>query len=215
MKELFLRYLFTLMHPFQVHQHLRLQRAGGADVLPLGGEGASPYRGVDYYEALAVSWLLVLCHSFYSPVALHLGIQSRQVWAWPEGLFPSEEWGYGMLLINLLAGVTFFPLLVWVQVCFWDMIIRFFAALFNVDDKNIDEASQEIARHSLVGHTLLVIPIFGGVAQTMASLVLLYAGLRKNLSLTPMQSLVVIASPVIILLCLLLLFVLSLLSVFY
>ena len=203
------------MHPFEVHGRLRLQRSGGEGVLPFDGEGTSRYRGVDYYEAMAVSWLLVLVHSFYSPVALHLGIQSRQIWDLPGGLFPSEEWGYGMLLIQLVAGVTFFPLFVWIHVSFWDLMIRFFAALFNVEEVNIEKASQEIARNSLVGHIFLIIPIFGGLANTVASLVLLYAGLRNNLTLSRAQAFVVIASPVFIVLGLLFLFILSLLSVFY
>ena len=215
MKELLLRYFFTLLHPFEVHRNLRLQRASAGGVLHFDGEGASRYRGVDYYEAIAVSWVLVLCHSFYSPVALHLGIHSRQMWELPAGIFPSEEWEYGMLLIKLVAGVTFFPLFAWVQVSFWDMIIRFFAALFNREDGNTEQVSQEIARHSLVGHVFLIIPIFGGLAHLIAGLVLLYAGLRKNLSLSRAQSFVVIASPVIILLGLFFLFLLSLLSVFY
>ena len=43
-------------------------------------------------------------------------------------------------------------------------MIKFFAALFSVEDENVDRASEEIARNSLVGHTLLIIPVFGGMA---------------------------------------------------
>ena len=114
MKELFLRYVFTLMHPFEVHRHLRLERAGGGGILPFDGEEASRYRGVEYYEAMAVSWLFFLCHSFYSPVALHLGMSSRQFLQEQGGIFPLQEWGQGILLIKLVAAVTFFPLVTWI-----------------------------------------------------------------------------------------------------
>ena len=211
MKEILLRYIFTLLHPFQVHQHIRLQREG---VLPFGGDTAR-YQGVDYYEALAVSWLFFLAHCFYSPIVLHLSLYSRHYLEAQGGLFPSQEWGQGMLLIKLLAAATFFPLVTWLWVRFWDMMIRFFAELFNLEGEDVEQASAEIARNSLVGHAFLIIPIFGGVAQSVAGMVLLYAGLRKNLLLSRLQSLLVIASPLFLFLGLIFLCVLSLINIFY
>ena len=213
MKEIFLRYVFTLMHPFQVHRHLRMRREGRG-VVPFS-ENPLRYRGVDYYEALGVSWLFFLVHCLYSPVVLHLGIYFRQFLEEKGGLFPSEEWGHGLLLIKLVAAATFFPLLTWLWVQFWNMMIKFFAELFNLESEGVEKASAEITRNSLVGHVFLLIPIFGGVVQNIAGMILLYAGLRGNLSMSRMQSLLVIASPLFIFLGLLFLCALSLINLFY
>ena len=213
MKDIFLRYIFTLLHPFQVQRHLRMERLG-EKVLPFGVD-VSRYRGVEYYEALAVSWLFFLCHCLYSPITLHLSFHSRRFLEKAGGVFPPEEWGQGILLIKLVATATFFPLIAWLWVRFWDMIIKFFVELFNVEDKNIEQASAEIVRNSLVGHAFLIIPVFGGVVQSVAGLVLLYAGLRKNLSLSRIQALVVIASPLFLFLGMLFLCVLSLINLLY
>ena len=193
MKDIFLRYVFTLLHPFQVHNQLRLDRLGN-DVLPFAKEG-SRYRGVDYYEAMSVSWLFFVCHCFYSLVAIHLSIYSQRFLEEGEGMMSLVGWGQGVSLIKLIGVATFFPLLTWFWVKFWDMIIKFFAELFDVDESDIERASGEIAHNSLVSHTFLLVPIFGGLVQSIASLVLLYAGLRKNLALARIQALMVIASP--------------------
>ena len=186
----------------------------GEGMLSLGSV-TSRYRGVDYYEAVSVSWLFFVFHCFYSLAALHLGIYSRR-YLQEQGVSGAlEEWGQGFLIIKLVAAATFFPLLTWFWVKFWDMVIKFFAELFNVEDKSVERASEEITRNSLVGHTFLLIPVFGGMAQNIAGLVLLYAGLRKNLSLSLMQALIVIASPLFLFMGLLFLLVLSLFNLFY
>ena len=201
------------MHPFRVHENLRMERLGGG-VLPFVKE-RTLYRGVDYYEAIAVSWLFFVCHCFYSLVALHLSIYSQKFLQDEGGVFALAEWGQGILLIKLLAAATFFPLLTWFWVKFWDMNIKFFAELFNVEEDNIEKISEEIARNSLVGHTFLIIPVFGSLAQSVAGFILLYAGLRNNLALARMQTLVIIASPLFLFLGLFFLSVLVLFNLLF
>ena len=214
MKEVFVRYVFTLLHPFRVHSHLRLERVGRG-ILPFGGEKTALYRGVNYYEAMVLSWLLFVCHCFYSLAVLHLGIYSRRFLEEQGGMFVSEEWRQGLFLVKLVATVTFFPLAAWLWVKFWDVVIRFFAELFNVEERDVERASEEITRNSLVGHTFLLIPVFGGLAQSIAGMVLLYAGLRKNLSFSRLQSLIVLGSPLFLALGLFFVYLLFLFNIFF
>jgi len=64
-------------------------------------------------------------------------------------------------------------------------------------DENLDEKVKNIMSVALSSSILSIIPIFGGMAQKLASLILMYAGLRKQLNASIALSICIMMMPVL------------------
>jgi hypothetical protein len=211
-KELFRNYINIFFHPFISHEELRSKRSdidhghvlsvvGGAEfnrgkvVLDEGNSGE-----VTFTEALGVSWVFLMIKTFYSLIFIHIGIHFFQYLGnhteFKKILLPGLQVGSQKLsLFIVLLEVALFPLFVWVYVKFWSVIILFFSNLF--ETPNSEEGVRQVVNYSLTSHFFYLIPIFGELGKHVSSLFLIFAGLKRNLGLNNLQSLLVIVSPLI------------------
>ena len=196
MIELFYNYVVTFLHPFKNQEELRLIRSkasevAGVQTLRLAGElGAQDVptsselekaSSMRFIDILGVSWFFVAIEAFYAVLALHLGQVFFQSWSEPNDLalllpLDTSMYTHRVLLTAAIGKVTFFPIIFWIYAKFWKTLIRFFAGLFQVEGN----------------------PIFGKMLRHMSGLLHLFAGLRNNMQMTVLQSVVIILSPAII-----------------
>ncbi|MCO4794434.1 MAG: hypothetical protein KC493_12010 [Bacteriovoracaceae bacterium] len=213
MRELFYNYMNIFFHPFSSHEELRRKRTdidhghvlsvvGGADI-PKGRVilDESESGEITFAEALGVSWSFVIVKALYSLIFIHIGLHFFTYLSTHTELkriiVPGFPIGSKKLTVFwLLLEVALFPLLVWLYVKFWSVIIRFFANLF--ETPNSEEGLRQVVNYSLSSHFFYLIPIFGELGKHVSSLFFLFAGLKKNLGFSNLQSLLVIVSPLII-----------------
>ncbi|PIP89116.1 MAG: hypothetical protein COW01_16170 [Bdellovibrionales bacterium CG12_big_fil_rev_8_21_14_0_65_38_15] len=218
MMSLFHEYFLAFLHPFKNQEALRLIRDRAMDVsgtrpLRLAGdlfeEDEIPTSGeleqassLDFVEVLGMSWFFAAIEGFYAILALHLGQVFFQSWSTPNDLallLPIETTMYTqrVLLTAALAKVVFFPLIFWFYAKFWKVLIKFFAGLFQVAG-DLNKIVDQVVNQSMTAHFMLSVPIFGRMLRHLFGLLHLFAGLRNNLQMSVLQSVVIILSPAII-----------------
>jgi hypothetical protein len=187
-------YLFHFIHPYQGGSRYIFNR-----------------QHVKTDEALAISWILVMLQTAYFLAGIHLGISFSEHFQINAGMQLSERIFRIVLFIALLKAL-FFPLWGWVTIQFWSVIIKFFAQLYDKEEKLLlSEQAQFIAASSLVSNLFLLVPILGPPIRTISSLFYIFAGTRKVLHFSALQSAIVIISPLLIMAAMLLLFIVNLL----
>lgn len=214
MIELLNDYITAFLHPFKNQlgfRHLRQRSHELTGTLPLRladddiptQSELEDHISLKYLDMLGVSWLFVAIEGFYAVLALHLGQMFFQTWTSPEEialLLPIDTTLYTQraVLTATLAKVAFFPIIFWLYTTFWKVLIKFFANLFQVEG-NISRITDQVVHQSLSAHLMLAIPVFGKMLRHLLGLVHIFAGLRENMQMTVLQSLVVILSPAIML----------------
>lgn len=214
MIELLNDYITAFLHPFKNQLGFRQLRQRGhelAGTLPLRladddvptQSELEDHISLKFLDMLGVSWIFIAIEGFYAVLALHLGQMFFQSWTSPEEialLLPIDTTLYTQraLLTATLAKVAFFPIIFWFYATFWKVLIKFFANLFQVEG-NIPRITDQIVHQSLSAHLMLAIPVFGKMLRHLLGLVHIFAGLRENMRMTVLQSLVVILSPAIML----------------
>lgn len=209
MTEILNQFVINFLHPFKTHGELRdarekrlVEEWSKPLTLAENSEDTEVESSrLSFFDALSVSWLLYIIRGFYALAALHLGfhafsfIQESRI---TEHLIPNLNIGMQKLaLFVIILKIIFFPLGLWIYCKFWQFIISFFANLFEAPG-DIDEISEEIVNQSLSSRLFYTIPILGDLGVTLSALFFLFAGLRRNLGLNPLQSMMVIISPVIL-----------------
>jgi hypothetical protein len=81
---------------------------------------------------------------------------------------------------------------------FWSFILRIFGSLLNLSDT--DERVEKIMTVAMSSQMLSVIPIFGGVAQKGASLLLMFAGIKKQLEASTLLTICILLFPLLLIL---------------
>tara|TARA_R110000868_G_scaffold117600_8_gene312299 strand:+ start:13107 stop:13820 length:714 start_codon:yes stop_codon:yes gene_type:complete len=217
MIELFYKYVITFLHPFKNQEEQRLLRTratsvAGVQTLRLAGDQGledlptsselQQNTSMRFIDIMGVSWFFVAIEGFYAILALHLGQLFFQSWSEPNDLalllpIDTSIYTHRVLLTGALAKVTFFPVIFWIYAKFWKTLIRFFAGLFQIDG-NLSKISDQVVNQSMTSHLMLGIPIFGKMLRHLSGLLHLFAGLRNNMQMTVLQSVVIILSPAII-----------------
>ncbi len=217
MIELFYKYVITFLHPFKNQEEKRLLRTkaaslAGVQTLRLAGEQTleqlptsselEEHTSMRFIDIMGVSWFFVAIEGFYAILALHLGQLFFQSWSEPNDLalllpVDTSMYTHRVLLTGALAKVTFFPVVFWIYAKFWKTLIRFFAGLFQIEG-NLSKISDQVVNQSMTSHLMLGIPIFGKMLRHLAGLLHLFAGLRNNMQMSVLQSVVIILSPAVI-----------------
>lgn len=194
MSDFFKIYFHALMRPFHTHELLRQQRESIA-LDPQEEE-------FGLVEALSVSWVFASAKALYSLIAIILGLywvgQSPEL---SESFFVSM-WSHQVQKITVymvLLEFILFPISQLFYTKFWGLLIKFFCLLFDME-KDRERLSSEVATYSLASNLFLLIPVFGQLIRHLAGLVLIYAGLRKNIGFNVLQSLMVLLAPFILVL---------------
>jgi hypothetical protein len=212
MKELFQIYLMSLLRPFATQERLRVQREAGMrnspEVISLFGEAPQVNEfetdsSLTFVDAMCMSWTFSILKAVYAIIAMLIGLEWLGVMGQEGGYLEELKFwsnrAQTITVFMIILEVILFPLTLWFYAKFWGVVIRFFGDVFDVkgDCTNI---SEQIVNHSLSSHFFLIIPIFRELAKHVSSLMLIYAGLKRNMGLSTIQSLIVLLSPVMLLL---------------
>lgn len=205
MSGVFYQYMMAFLHPFQVQEQLRTMKITS----PLISD--TSLRGINIYEGIAISWLFYIVYSFYSLITLIIGLHAHNDFGNDlVRLLDLNLVQHSYTMVKTGIAIALFPLTSWIWVRLWGIIITSFARIFRIEDHSIDTISDEITRNALASNCLLIIPVFGGFASHVGSLIMIYAGLRRNLDMPVGQSIIVLLVPLIVILLLIFLMILSL-----
>lgn len=187
-------------------------------------------------DVVVSAWMIKAIYTFYALLWPFLGFHFFNYYqkgppSWALGLdellgFNIHILGFGALFFWLLFRLALFPITLFFYAKFWFVIVRFFCGLFltgrraedshlevyrpEFSEEQMNKMSKEVVHLSLTTYTLHLIPIFGKRLTHLAQIFYLYLGLRKNIGMTNLQSIIVILSPLLLLGSLLALWLLSL-----
>jgi hypothetical protein len=201
-------YIHYLIHPFKTHDYF---------LSPEGYEGFKPEK-LSVYESLGTSWIFVVINGLFRIIILNYVLFTfYQVFLEDSALFAeliniNEYPGFYLLVLSTILDIIFYPLFGFFIIQFWEVVIKLFARLLEVPG-DITGKVHDILAVKLSSNILRIIPIFGGPAQGLASIILMYAGLRKQLNASPVLCLCIIFSPIVLVLGVLSIFVLMFMSI--
>jgi hypothetical protein len=206
-------YITAFLHPFRTHEGLSLNRdlarkkinqspLSIADEDHIEDVEQLKTTGLSFVEVLSISWVLAVINGIYSIGLTYLGFLTS------DALNDSEDLsflvngnisveGQKVLISWAIVQVIFFPVTLWLYSKVWMVVIKFFGSLFDFEG-DLEDVSAQIVNHSMVTNLFLIIPIFGEMVRHFSSVIYLFAGLKKNMRLTTLQSLIVVCSPLFI-----------------
>lgn len=189
----FYTFFMYLIHPLKSHDYLLDE--GEKNLLP---------KKLSIYESIGMSWAFIVIngllkiwlinlvvYSFFRFTELNDGIIG-QFYA-SDGVF-----GFYVLIFSAILEVIFFPLFTLIIIQIWEFIIRGYARILELDNE-ISQKVDDIMSVTLSSNILMIIPIFGGIAQKLTSIYLMYVGLRKQLHLKPMVCICIMLTPYLLL----------------
>lgn len=182
-------FMYYLIHPFKTHESFKKD---DHEVLRLS-----------VYESLGASWLFILVNGIFKIVLLNfiligiMDIIADSDFSMMGLIDLGEIPAYSFLVLSAVLDVVFYPLFGLFIIQFWEIIIKFFAKLLKVGG-DITAISQDIVSVSFSAQVLNVIPIFGGTLSSIANFILMYAGLRSRLHSSPILSVLILLSPILI-----------------
>jgi hypothetical protein len=192
---IFYSYIHYLIHPFKTHDYL---------LSPEGYEGFKPEK-LSVYESLGTSWIFVVVNGLFRIIILNFVLLTfYQTFLEDSALFSeiidiNQFPSFYLLVLSTILDIIFYPLFGFFIIQFWEVVIKLFARLLDVPG-DITAKVHNILAVKLSSNILRIIPIFGGPAQGLASLILMYAGLRKQLNASPVLSICIIFTPLLIML---------------
>lgn len=183
-------FMYYLIHPFKTHEAFK---NNDQEVMRLS-----------VYESLGASWLFILVNGIIKIFLLNLvliGIMdviADSEFALSGIIDLGQIPAYSFLVLSAVLDVVFYPLFGLFMIQFWEIVIKFFAKLLKVSG-DLTSISQDIVSVSFSSQVLNVIPIFGGTLSSLANFILMYAGLRSRLHSSPVLSVLILLSPLLIL----------------
>jgi hypothetical protein len=111
-----------------------------------------------------------------------------------DGLFP-----YYFMLFSTALDLVFFPIIAFVTVEFWNFIFRTYAGFLKVSGDR-DEIAKDITNVALSSNFFLLLPIIGIVFKQLAWLYLLYVGCRHQLGASRVLTILILATPTVLML---------------
>lgn len=187
----FSTFIYYLIHPFKTHEAFK--------------QNDESVTKLTVYESLGTSWFFVVVNGIFRIVILNfilIGIIdfiSSSDFSLAEIIDTDQIPAYSFIVLSAVLDVVFYPLFGLFLIQFWEVVFKFFARLLNVDG-DLTDITQDILTVSFSSQILSLIPIFGGGLSRMANLILLYAGLRVRLESSPVLSVLILMTPLLILL---------------
>ena len=185
-------YVHYLIHPFKTHEQF---------LYPDRFEGElSDYSS---YQSLSISWVFVVFNGIGRVVLLNL------VLVMMVGLLAETELSsvvnigeipsLYLIILSTVLDVIFFPLFGFFIIQFWDIVIRAVGFLLETPG-NLALKADRIISVYLSANIFRVIPVLGGPIKSFAGMLLLYAGLRKQLNASPLLAACVVLTPMLFIL---------------
>lgn len=188
----FQTYIYYLIHPFKTHDGFNQKADPGFELQKMG-----------LYESLGTSWVFVVINGLFRITLINfvlytfINIMGDNLNYFSIVTNEDRYLGYYFIILSTILDVIFYPLITMFILQFWEFILRTFALILNIEG-DVDDKIKSILSVSLSSHILFIIPIFGGMAQKLASFILMYAGLRKQFKTTPSMSICIMAVPLFI-----------------
>lgn len=187
----------VLVHPFRIHHQFRHQ-------LALPNQGEMSLEPLILSEAISISWIFAIFRGLFKLVILNFFLQSflsMQSESFPllqEIVVSSGISTYYFLLFSAALDIIFFPITALVMTQIWGVVIRRFSKWLNPNLPH-EEIADQITTHALSSNLFQIIPILGDIIQPILYYFLLYAGLRNNLGASRSLSMVILATPTVLL----------------
>ena len=193
--EYFQSYIHYLIHPFKTHEAF-LGKETGLSYTP---------KKLTVYESLGASWMFVVINSIIRILLVNLVILAFLKLADSEFGFlsgvTSEDsmLGFYFLILSTILDVIFYPLFTLFLIQFWEFIIRMFARFLG-HQEGLEDKARSIMTVALSSHIFSIVPVLGSMAQKLAAMILMYAGLRKQLNASAALSICIMMFPIFLML---------------
>lgn len=185
-------YVHYLIHPFKTHEQF---------LYPDRFEGElSDYSS---YQSLSISWVFVVFNGIGRVILLHLVLvlmvgllaETELSTVVNIGEIPSLY----LIILSTVLDVIFFPLFGFFIIQFWDIVIRTVGFLLETPG-NLALKADRIISVYFSANVFRVIPVLGGPIRSFAGMLLLYAGLRKQLNASPLLAACIVLTPMLFIL---------------
>lgn len=189
----FQSYIYYLIHPFKSHDSFMGKNADLA---------YSPKK-LSVYESLGASWIFVVINGivriFLVNFVLYTFIKlSDSDFSLLSSVTNEDSMlGFYFLILSTILDVIFYPLFTLFLIQFWEFVIKIFARFLG-HQENIEDKAKSIMTVALSSQIFSIVPIFGSMAQKLAAMVLMYAGLRKQLNASAALSVCIMMFPVLL-----------------
>lgn len=189
----FQSYIYYLVHPFKTHDAF-MGKAPDHSYTPLK---------LSVYESLGASWMFIVINGIIRIFLVNFVLYAFLKISGDEFGFltsiTNEDslLGFYFLILSSILDVIFYPLFTLFLIQFWEFVIKMFARFLG-HQENIEDKAKSVMTVALSSHIFSIIPILGSMAQTLAAVVLMYAGLRKQLNASAALSVCIMMFPVLL-----------------
>jgi len=166
--------------------------------------GNNAKEKLSFAELLGISWALQMIHGLYSVITIYLGIMSFDYFSNSKNfthlMFESLSFQFQkMSLITILFEVVFYPFIFQFAYKFWNACFKFYSQIFEHDDPNFEEKSQEVLTSVFSANLFLLLPILGNVLSNIAFCFFLFRAMKSKFEFTSLQASLVLISPLFLL----------------
>ena len=138
---------------------------------------------ISYLELMGISWALHIVYAIYSVFALYLGVKSYAYFSdskdFSHLILDTFSFQFQKLnLISVLFGVVFYPFLFQLGFKFWSASFKFYAQIFDNENDDFNEKSDEILTSAFSANLFLLMPIVGNVLSNIAFVYFIFKGLK-------------------------------------
>ena len=182
---LILTYIHYLIHPFRTHDSF-INEDEEIRQLSLG-------------ESISLSWIFVVLNGVVRIILINLVVVLYlHFLGGGEGflnVFESEEGfiGFYFIILSTFLDIIFYPLFMLFFTQFWEFVLKVFGFLLGVEDTQ--KRAQDILTVAMSSQVLGIVPVFGAIAQKFASLVLIFAGVKKQMNTTTAMTVCILLFP--------------------
>jgi hypothetical protein len=190
MEKFFNSFFLTLIHPFEAHRYYK-------------GEETKHFRDgeiwrLNLYESVSLSWLFVIINGIARVFIIHTlltlfvgeGPTFLGFRLWQTDQFSS----FYFIVLSIVLDMVFHPLVTLLMVQVWELIIKAYANVLDLDG-DWDDIAESIMAVSLSSYFFKIIPFLGDILQSLFSIILMYAGLRERLGADRMLAIVILLTP--------------------
>ena len=189
----FQSYIHYLIHPYKTHDAFMGKETG---------LGYKPHK-MSVYESLGASWIFIVINGivkiFLINFVIFAFLKISDIGPKIFSSLSNEDGfiGFYFIILSTILDIIFYPLFVLFLIQFWEFIIKIFARLLG-HVENVDEKARSIMTVALSSHIFVIVPILGSLAQKLSAMILMYAGLRKQLNASPALSICIMLVPILL-----------------
>lgn len=194
-------YLYPIIHPFKYQDSL-------VNNIPIESQLNGELEKLEMTDAIAISWLVKVIRAVIHIFVLYFFTNTIFSFTLEDSEFANEFIpgarfdGYVLIVIGIVLETIFYPILTLIFMELWTFMIRVYATLLGTD-RDEDKVAEQIMTASLSSTLFEIVPFVGEFFKSISNLVILYAGLRRNLKASKALSVLIISTPFLLIISLL------------